>query len=134
MEHLNSMFIAPCGMNCAVCLAHLRDTSKCTGCRIPDVNKPKTRVHCKIKNCEMFKNGNATFCFECDKFPCDTLKHLDTRYRTKYHMSMIENLKNIKKLGLNKFIQNEQVRWSCSQCGGTICVHNGYCYGCGRKF
>jgi len=49
------------------------------------------------------------FCFECKKFPCDRLKHLDKRYRTKYHMRMIENLEILKKLGLKQFIQNEQL-------------------------
>ena len=65
-------------------------------------------------------------------FPCDQLKHLDKRYRTKYKMSMIENLAHIKKLGLTKFVANEKKRWACSECGGTICVHKGYCYSCGK--
>jgi hypothetical protein len=46
---------------------------------------------------------------------------------------MIENLENIKELGIRKFVRNEKVRWSCSECGGTICVHKGYCYSCGKK-
>jgi len=47
-------------------------------------------------------------------------------------MSMIENLANIKKYGLDKFVQNEKARWTCINCGGTICVHKGYCYSCGQ--
>jgi hypothetical protein len=41
---------------------------------------------------------------------------------------MIENLENIRKLGIKKFLENEDVRGACSECGGPICVHNGYCY------
>jgi hypothetical protein len=128
MEPLNTSLIAPCGMNCGVCYAYLREKNRCPGCRYPDPHKPITRVRCKIKNCETFKNSNAKFCFECKEFPCEALKHLDKRYRTKYHMSMIENLKSIQQLGLQQFIQNEQIRWSCSDCDGTICVHNRQCY------
>jgi hypothetical protein len=98
-----------------------------------NANKPVTRVGCKIKNCEAFKKEDINFCFECKDFPCDNLKHLDNRYRTKYNMSMIENLENIKNFGIKKFLENEGVRWDCPKCYGTICVHNGYCYSCGEK-
>lgn len=62
------------------------------------------------------------------KVLCDNLKHLDKRYRTKYAMSMIENLVNIKKHGIRYFIKNEKVRWSCPECNGSICVHDRKCY------
>ena len=87
-------------------------------------------IRCKIKNCIFIQGNTANFCFKCEKFPCDTLKHLDKRYRTKYTMSMIENLENIKEHGIRKFVKNETVRWSCSECSGTICVHNRKCYTC----
>ncbi len=133
MESSNQFsLIAPCGMNCGVCTAYLRDRNKCPGCRGDDANKTVTRIRCKIKTCEAFNDDNVEFCFECGDFPCDNLKHLDKRYRTKYHMSMIENLENIKNFGLKKFLEDEKVRWTCSDCGGTICVHKGYCYDCGK--
>ena len=48
-------------------------------------------------------------------------------------MSMIENLEYIKKIGLDEFVANEKIRWKCLECGGTICVHKGYCYSFGKK-
>jgi len=124
--------IAPCGMNCSVCMAYLRDKNKCSGCRGITIDKPVTRLECKIKKCEFFQKTKSRFCFQCKKFPCDRLKHLDKRYRAKYGMSMIENLENIRKYGIRKFLENEKVRWTCSECGGAICVHKGYCYSCGK--
>jgi lipopolysaccharide biosynthesis regulator YciM len=47
-------------------------------------------------------------------------------------MSMIENLENIKILGIKLFLKNEKSRWTCSNCGGTICVHKACCSGCGK--
>lgn len=124
--------VAPCGMNCGICRAYLREKNKCPGCRGDDANKPVTRVRCKIKNCEFFKREKTNFCFECESFPCENLKHLDNRYKKRYNMSMIENLENIRNLGIKKFLENEDIRWTCSKCGGTICVHNGYCYSYGK--
>jgi len=134
METLNHIsLIAPCGMNCGICMAYLRDKNKCPGCRGDDFNKPVTRVRCRIKNCMFFQAGEGKYCFECEKFPCYDLKHLDKRYRTRYNMSMVENLENIKNFGMITFLGTENKKWTCSECGGTICVHKGYCYSCGKK-
>ena len=70
---LNEILIAPCGMNCSICMAYLRKRNKCPGCREPDINKPITRVICKIKTCEILTKNQLTFCDECEKFPCDNL-------------------------------------------------------------
>ena len=130
---INAKLIAPCGMDCGACMVYLREKNKCPGCRYLNKDKPITRIQCKIRTCKTFQNEKAKFCFQCKDFPCDNLKHLDKRYREKYHMSQIENLLNIRSFGLKKFIKSENVRWTCSKCKGAICVHRGYCIQCGKK-
>ena len=125
--------IAPCGMNCGICMAYLRDKRKCPGCHGDDSNKPVSCIKCIIKNCESLKAGESGFCFECPKYPCRRLRQLAKRYRTKYAMSMLENLERIRNIGLQEFIEVEKARWRCSKCDGTICVHRGYCYDCGER-
>ncbi len=80
--------------------------------------------------CELLGNGIVRFCYECAQFPCKRLKALDRRYRTKYHMSMIENLTYIKEKGMGCFLQKEADKWRCPECGGVICCHNGLCMSC----
>ena len=125
-----NLIIAPCGMNCGVCIAYLRSKNRCTGCSGSIEGKSKTIINCKIKNC---KKLNSNFCFTCNDFPCSLITHIDKRYRVKYHMSMIENLKNIQRFGLTLFTLNEKTRWTCRNCGGTICVHKGSCSNCEEK-
>lgn len=117
-------------MNCGICLAYLREKNRCPGCRGSDEDKPNSCVRCRIKTCRTLRREKAKFCIQCIDSPCDRLKSLDKRYRLKYHMSMIENLKYIKELGIRKFLQKEKTRWACEKCGGTICVHRGYCLNC----
>jgi hypothetical protein len=124
--------IAPCGMNCALCLAHLREKKPCPGCHGSDINKPNHCVVCKIKNCEHLGASKPAYCFECGQGSCRRLKQLDKRYRTKYGISMLENLEKIGKLGLQRFIEGEKQRWRCQNCGGTICVHKENCLFCGH--
>ena len=73
------------------------------------------------------------YCFQCTGYPCKRVKHIDKRYRTKYHMSMIENLDYIKEHGINDFVRKEKERWACSSCGGVICCHRDSCVECGEE-
>jgi len=76
-------------------------------------------------------SNKIRYCYECSNFPCEGLKHLDNRYGTYFKMSMIENLEYIKDNGINKFLEREQEKWRCPECGGVICCHNGICFNCG---
>jgi hypothetical protein len=127
---MSAQLIAPCGMNCGICLAYLRDKNICCGCWSTKGHKSKSCANCIIKNCELLEKTDSNFCYECTKFPCARLKQLDKRYRLKYHMSMIENLHFIKENGLKNFEQKELIRWKCNTCGGMICVHRGICLIC----
>jgi hypothetical protein len=131
-ESLNTIsLIAPCGLNCELCMAYQREKNRCSGCRGSDEDKRVSCLRCVIITC---RKPRREFCFECDEFPCRRLKNLDKRYRTKYRMSMIENLMFIKTSGIGMFLENEKARWTCKNCGGTICVHRGICFACGTKW
>jgi uncharacterized protein DUF3795 len=128
---IKSKMIAPCGMNCALCIAFHRETKPCAGCLGDDSNKSNSCITCIIKNCDHLDlNGRKKFCFVCEEIPCKRLKQLDKRYSTKFGMSMLENLKNIKVNGIREFVQNEKQRWTCQNCGGLISVHRKNCSYC----
>jgi hypothetical protein len=122
-----STLIAPCGMDCAICRAFLREKNRCNGCYSLDraVNK-----NCRIFSCE---KAWGKYCFHCAEYPCKRLRQLDKRYRMKYGMSMIDNLESIREHGVRHFVKTERERWTCTACGGTIDVHHGRCSVCGKK-
>jgi hypothetical protein len=124
---MKPILIAPCGMNCGICLGYLREKNHCPGCNVEEAGK-KYCLNCRIKHCDKLIDK---FCFDCAKFPCLRMRQLDKRYRTKYGMSMIENLNSIKDIGLDEFVANEQERWKCPGCGKVICVHKKSCIYCG---
>ena len=133
---MNEELIAPCGMNCGICRAYLTYKydikskgivmTSCIGCRARGKNCAFIK-----KRCPLIMSGQAQYCYECDDFPCQRLRHLDERYRTRYRMSMVENLEYIKKHGMEKFLEREEAKWKCPQCGGVISCHNGVCFDCG---
>ena len=118
MGNIDKFLIAPCGMNCGLCLIHLRDKNKCPGCS--SGRKVNGRcIKCGIKLC---KDRHGRYCFDCDKFPCERLMRLDKRYKERYGMSEIENLKTIKEKGMKAFLAGEEKKWVNSD--GTFCVHD----------
>ena len=134
---MRTILIAPCGMNCYLCRAYRPDkkyVKPCPGCRADDDHKSRSCVTCRIKNCDKIVQDGIKFCFSCEIYPCALLRHLDKRYRTKYEMSMIENLERIKTNGIRQFIQAEKDKWKCPNCGETICVHKPQCLSCGQEW
>ena len=114
--------IAPCGMNCNLCLGYLRDKNVCPGCRDYYCSEGDYRQSCIIKNCKILKRNKWKYCsIKCENFPCARLKSLDKRYRIKYGMSMIENLNNIAKNGIRAFIRQEVKKWIKRD--SVFCVH-----------
>lgn len=122
---MNENVIAPCGMNCLLCIGYLREKNNCPGCREQGkaINSKSTFCRkCIIRNCGILKNNNWKFCSPaCGKFPCQRLKNLDKRYRTKYDMSMIDNLNFIHENSINDFIEHERKRWIKNNM--VYCVH-----------
>ncbi|MFH0966926.1 MAG: DUF3795 domain-containing protein [Methanobacteriota archaeon] len=127
---LDPGLIAPCGMNCALCLAFQRSKKKCPGCWGDDANKPQSCRSCIIRNCPTIQNNSSHFCFECEKMPCKRLKQLDLRYRTKYGMSMIANLTEMKEKGMEAFLVHQADTYTCRTCQGLLCVHRSHCLTC----
>jgi hypothetical protein len=119
---ISKKLIAPCGMNCALCLAYLREKNHCPGCRGDDKIKQPSCRQCSIKNCPKLLKNKWRYCFRCDTFPCARLRHLDERYRTKYEMSMLDNLEYLKQFGITKFIFHEKKRWAKGD--NIYCVHH----------
>ena len=130
---ITAPLIAPCGMDCGICLAHLRDRNRCASCMAAAGPRQHHCDVCSIKVCPQRSRG-STFCFDCATYPCRRLKHLDLRYRTRYGMSMIENLDSIRDTGIDAFVERENTRWACPTCGKPICVHNRTCYACGAQW
>ena len=132
-----SDLIAPCGMNCGICKQYLArlhgipkercKVSHCQGC----IPRGKT---CYVKRgCQKLLKHQISHCSQCPQMPCAHLARLDKRYRERYGMSMVENLKMLKAVGMDAFLKAQEERHKCPDCGGLVCVHDGKCYVCGYK-
>ena len=134
-EKFTPELVAPCGMNCGICKAYLAysrgvpkqrgKVTHCSGCL------PRSKT-CYIKRgCKKLRQNTFRFCFECEQMPCKNLERVDRRYRSRYNMSMVENLKELKAKGIEEFLKNQQAKYKCQACGDVVSVHDRKCYSCG---
>jgi len=117
--------IAPCGINCNACRAHLRDRNRCSGC----LSKGNIIPHCKncgIRNCEYLKKSKSGLCYDCEKFPCQMIRQIDKRYTTRYSLSLIKNLYEVKKYGKKEFLKNQEKLLIKPE--GILCIHDNKIY------
>lgn len=136
MNNLTQQLIAPCGMNCGICSGYLaykhniprRVVYHCEGCRPRDKQCSFLKKKC-VDDLKLLK-GEVEYCFECDSFPCESLAKLDKKYREGYAMSQIDNLMEIKSKGIDSFIESQEEKYACPNCGNLISIHNGKCFVC----
>jgi len=129
----NYPIVAPCGINCSLCLAYLRKKNRCNGCLAPENQKRRHLQVCQMRKCEKLRQTESKFCYACMDYPCTRLKQIEKRYRVKYNVLIYENFKVIKKSGLDEFMKQQKEKYLCPGCGGTICMHRGFCLDCEEK-
>ncbi|MFC1583984.1 DUF3795 domain-containing protein [Fibrobacterota bacterium] len=137
-KSINLTLAGPCGFYCGTCrhyLARAKGMLKeknlkhgCRGCRIQE-----KRCAWIKRDCALVRKHQIEFCFQCGDFPCANLKKLDERHVRDDNMSLIDNLLRIQKIGPERWLREQEDRWRCPACGGTIGVMDGECYDCGKE-
>lgn len=129
-DEVEAGMIAPCGVNCLACSAHLARKMPCPGCRAP--SEMITRVSCR--NCakkQCAAKQGVQWCFECNRFPCTRIKSLGKRYLQNYGVDLIMNGLDGKR-NMKAFLQSQKEYFTCSSCSGVIDQHHLRCSECGQ--
>ena len=131
---------APCGLYCGMCtmyrayhdknLALMKEAPKnflealdlpaepsfgdiaCEGCRSSSVFS--FCLKCDIRKCVAEKK--VTWCFECEEFPCEKLFD----FQSDWQIPIVDNLREIKKIGVDEWLKKADKRWRCSKCGSPL--------------
>ena len=143
---INSELISPCGLYCGVCAIYIADRDnnakfkeklvslykgqtgkgtlpgsekltaddiKCRGC-MSDELFPHCK-QCHIRNCTEEKGISG--CHECDDFPCS---HIDDFPMTVGKKVIMRCIPYRKKFGTEKWVQDEEARYHCPECGNKV--------------
>jgi len=157
---VNPDFVAPCGLYCGVCAIHIayRDNNqkfkerlvnlykgevsgkgtlpnsedllakdiRCNGCLSDDLF-----MHCRqceIRNCTREK-GYAG-CHQCAEFPCQYIENFPMTVGKKVILRAIPYWREV---GTEKWIQDEEARYVCPECGNRVFRGVATCNQCKAK-
>ena len=129
--------ISYCGLYCGACPSYHKS---CLGCRSDSNDKKqkrKSKWSCKIRKC-CIELKNLQYCGECDGFPCKEIKRKlieshpgDPRFN--YRHKIPDNMEEITKLSLEKWSKEQEILWTCQECGQPIYFYYNQCRNCGNK-
>ncbi len=143
----NPDFISPCGLYCGVCaiyIAHCDKNQKfkerlvnlykgkvagkgtlpnanifstkdihCKGCLSEDLFMHCTQ--CEIRDCT--KGKGYTGCHQCDEFPCRFIENFPMTIGKKV---ILRSVPYRREFGTKKWIQDEEARYYCPECGNKV--------------
>jgi hypothetical protein len=139
-------WLAPCGLYCGVCavmmvhrdnnqklkerLAPLFQVSpeeiRCEGCLSDETFTYCTT--CPIKSCTSQRGYEG--CHECDEFPCRYIEEFPIPVGKKVILRAIPYRREV---GTEKWVQDEQARYICPECGNQLFRGASKCNQCKAK-
>jgi hypothetical protein len=125
---------AYCGLYCGACyimvanrLGTVAEDLRCFGCKTNIL--PEHCAGCEIRACAAGKG--IPHCGECPDFPC---KVLDEARKARPHLGEIhDNCREIKKAGIDLWLERQAQRWTCPDCGTPFSWYTQKCSTCGRS-
>lgn len=151
-SHLQSFpsprLLAACGLYCGACYHYrasfpesqhlLREEFRghrplegytCRGCRSDRLYIHPGCVECPIRACADEKG--LVHCGECADLPCARLLTFQNDGRV-HHLSILEQLDDIKRKGVKQWLTEQQARWTCA-CGQPFSWYETVCPHCGAS-
>lgn len=149
----NEKLVAPCGLYCGACPMYLAtqandekrlasmfgagskqpakppslENLRCDGCggggRTP-AHVPK----CAIKLCAAEKTKSG-ICSECAEFPCSRISDFNND-GMQHHSEVLENLRQMRAMGIKDWSKREEERWTCSKCRTKLSWYDAECPNC----
>ena len=145
-NHNEKTIASVCGLYCGACSIYIATTEdparlkkhasyfktseeelKCYGCRAE--KRAIFCQNCNLKSCAA--NYGVEFCGECPEFPCQEFKNFQAEYP--HRNEIWQDMENIKKIGVNKWLKEAAENYSCSKCGTVNSPYDCKCRKCGHR-
>ena len=143
---------APCGVYCGACSAYVAfhrgnsgrleeiarsiaerqgwkvepDDLACEGCLSAELVATFCR-NCSIRACA-FQKG-LTHCAQCTDFACQRITDFNND-GIRHHSEVLANIRRQKEVGVNAWLDEQEKRWRCPACGGSIDWYARQCPDC----
>jgi hypothetical protein len=100
----------------------------CDGCLSGGV----LAAHCKTCNIRLHaaNKQNDSRCTDCEELPCYRITNLINMGLYLHRKEYLPNLKKIREMGVQKWVEKEEERWRCQKCGLPMSWYDAECARC----
>ena len=136
-----SRYAAYCGLYCGACCSMIRqeqekgepsalemkvdpEESSCQGCNADSQDT------CEFVQCN--KEHGTESCAFCPEYPCAMIEKFSTE-EWEHHQVVLDNLNRIREIGIDAWLSEQKVRWTCQACGKRTQWYESVCAKCGVK-
>lgn len=98
----------------------------CTGCKTDTLSV--FCQECEIKQCA--KDKGLEFCFMCSDYPCKLITDFKND-DMEHHSIVLHNQDSIKNRGIDSWLKEQKIKWSCPECGESYSWYDNKCSKCG---
>jgi hypothetical protein len=100
----------------------------CDGCLSGGV----LAAHCKTCNIRLHaaNKQNDSRCTDCEELPCYRITNLINMGLYLHRKEYLPNLKKIREMGVQKWVEKEEERWRCQKCGFPMSWYDAECARC----
>jgi predicted RNA-binding Zn-ribbon protein involved in translation (DUF1610 family) len=101
----------------------------CDGC----LSGGMLAAHCKTCSIRLHaaNKQNDSRCTECEELPCYRITNLIGMGHYLHRQEYLPNLKRIHEMGVQEWVEKEEARWRCPQCGLPMSWYDAECARCG---
>ena len=145
-------FAAPCGLYCGACIIRSAvkkndpqliqriadglavylghpvgvEDVECEGC-LSGVRAAPCR-DCEIRDCATERG--VDWCSQCDDFPCQLITGFNND-EFAHHSEVLDNIRRQQEIGVSAWVEEQEKRWRCPQCGQPRDWYTAQCSACG---
>lgn len=103
---------------------------ECDGCLAGGKLAPYCR-NCQILHCATAREG-VTRCADCADFPCDIITSFNND-GMRHHAEVLDSIREQQKIGVQAWLEKQDKRWRCPQCGTPSSWYARTCDKCGTQ-
>lgn len=101
---------------------------RCEGCQSDAVT---TWCHrCYFRACALARD--ITHCSQCPDFPCQEITDFNND-GMRHHAEALANIQRQRDIGLDAWLEEQEKRWVCPQCGAAVEWWGKTCFHCGAE-
>lgn len=145
-SHNNKTVASVCGLYCKACSIYIataedpqrlkkhaadfdlnEEDIKCFGCRSD--KRAAFCIDCKFPECAA--QHGAEFCGECPEFPCADFRKF--QQECPHRVEIWQDMESIVEAGVDKWLEEAKVNYSCAQCGTINSPYDLKCRKCGHR-